>query len=181
MLCHTSNPSAGEFQELEIADWRTLGIAFQPATLQAWPAMALPVAQRGTRRRRHLPRSHRGCAGRRRTRGSWCPASAHRAATWRAHWRAGLRRDGSGLIISASPASPTQWTTAPQHERHGSDQRRPHTTDDGTRARLPWPAHRRTHCATWCWLWLTWARCASATSRWPAASSRRFMSIYACQ
>jgi uridine monophosphate synthetase len=103
VLCHTSNPSAGEFQELEIADWRTLDReSNQPLyvhvarTATAWsPNVGLVVGatfpQAIADVRREAPHA-------------WflVPGIGAQGGDLNATLAAGLREDGGGVIINAS-------------------------------------------------------------------------------
>jgi uridine monophosphate synthetase len=103
VLCHTSNPSAGEFQELEIADWRTLDrepnqplYVHVARTATTWsPNVGLVVGatfpQAIADVRRAAPRA-------------WflVPGIGAQGGDLKATLAAGLREDGSGVIINAS-------------------------------------------------------------------------------
>lgn len=105
VLCHTSNPSAGEFQHLEISDWRTLdrspneplymhvarrAVGWSPAVGlvmgATWPQAVADV-------RRAAP-------------DAWflVPGVGAQGGDLAATLAAGLRADGSGLIINAGRA-----------------------------------------------------------------------------
>jgi uridine monophosphate synthetase len=103
VLCHTSNPGAGEFQELEIADWRTLDREpNQPLyihvarTATAWsPNVGLVVGatfpQAIADVRNAAPQA-------------WflIPGIGAQGGDLEATLAAGLRKDGAGVIINAS-------------------------------------------------------------------------------
>jgi uridine monophosphate synthetase len=103
VLCHTSNPSAGEFQELEIADWRSLDREpNQPLyihvarTAITWsPNVALVVGatfpEAVARVRAAAPQS-------------WflIPGIGAQGGDLEATLAAGLRSDGLGAIVNAS-------------------------------------------------------------------------------
>ena len=103
VLCHTSNPGAGEFQELEIADWRTLDREpNQPLyihvarTATAWsPNVGLVVGatfpQAIADVRSAAPQA-------------WflVPGIGAQGGDLAATLAAGLRADGGGVIINAS-------------------------------------------------------------------------------
>jgi uridine monophosphate synthetase len=103
VLCHTSNPSAGEFQELEITDWRTLDReSNQPLyvhvarTATAWsPNVGLVVGatfpQAIADVRRAAPHA-------------WflVPGIGAQGGDLKATLAAGLRENGGGVIINAS-------------------------------------------------------------------------------
>lgn len=103
VLCHTSNPGAGEFQELEIADWRTLDREpNQPLyihvarTAAAWsPNVGLVVGatfpQAIADVRSAAPQA-------------WflVPGIGAQGGDLEATLAAGVRADGGGVIISAS-------------------------------------------------------------------------------
>lgn len=103
VLCHTSNPGAGEFQKLEIADWRTLDReSNQPLyvhvarTASAWsPNVGLVVGATFPQAiedvRTAAPQA-------------WflVPGVGAQGGDLRATLAAGLREDGSGVIINAS-------------------------------------------------------------------------------
>jgi orotidine 5'-phosphate decarboxylase subfamily 2 len=112
VLCHTSNPSADDFQALEIAGLRGLDHApNQPLYLHVARAAGKLVAQRRAGRRRYLPRDGRARARRLRpTPGFWRRASARRVATWRRRWLPGCAPTGwapSSTPAAASPTPPT--------------------------------------------------------------------------
>lgn len=103
VLCHTSNPGAGEFQELEIADWRTLDREpNQPLyihvarTATAWsPNVGLVVGatfpQAIADVRSAAPQA-------------WflIPGIGAQGGDLEATLAAGLRKDGAGVMINAS-------------------------------------------------------------------------------
>ncbi len=103
VLCHTSNPSAGEFQELEIADWRSLDREpHQPLyihvarTAVSWsPNVGLVVGatfpEAVARVRAAAPRA-------------WflAPGIGAQGGDLEATLAAGLRADGLGVIVNAS-------------------------------------------------------------------------------
>ena len=103
VLCHTSNPGAGEFQELEVADWRTLDREpNQPLyihvarTAAAWsPNVGLVVGatfpQAIADVRSAAPHA-------------WflVPGIGAQGGDLEATLAAGLRADGGGVIINAS-------------------------------------------------------------------------------
>ncbi len=103
VLCHTSNPGAGEFQELEIADWRTLDREpNQPLyihvarTATAWsPNVGLVVGATFPQALADV-RSAAPAA--------WflVPGIGAQGGDLAATLAAGLRADGSGVIINAS-------------------------------------------------------------------------------
>ncbi len=96
VLCHTSNPSAGEFQKLNHRQR-------SPHPLSWWPRPPHPGPPTwGWWWGRPIPRPWRMCGPWPRTPGSWSPASAPRAEIWKPSLEAGLRADGLGLIISSS-------------------------------------------------------------------------------
>jgi len=103
VLCHTSNPSAGEFQELEINDWRTLDRApNQPLYLR--------VAQVATRWSPNVglvvgatyPEAI--AAVRQAAPQAWflVPGIGAQGGDLEATLAAGLRADGLGVVINAS-------------------------------------------------------------------------------
>ena len=100
LLCKTSNPGAGDLQDLPLADripasacssgwpsWRAGGTC--ATTWGWWPARRTP---------RRWPR----CGGWRPNCGSWRPASARRAATWRPRSEPVCAADGLGLLVPVS-------------------------------------------------------------------------------
>lgn len=103
VLCHTSNPGAGEFQELEIADWRTLDrepnrplYVHVARVASGWsPNVGLVVGatypQAMVDVRAAAPQA-------------WflAPGIGAQGGDLAATLRAGLRTDGSGMIINAS-------------------------------------------------------------------------------
>ncbi len=103
VLCHTSNPSAGEFQHLEIADWRTLDrepnqplyIHVARAAVRWSPNVGLVVGATYPETfqaiRQVAPRA-------------WflVPGIGAQGGDLEGTLRAGLREDGAGLIISSS-------------------------------------------------------------------------------
>jgi uridine monophosphate synthetase len=103
VLCHTSNPSAGEFQELEIADWRSLDREpNQPLYIHvaraavAWsPNVALVVGatfpEAVARVRSVTPQ-----------RWFLIPGIGAQGGDLEATLNAGLRSDGRGVIVNAS-------------------------------------------------------------------------------
>ncbi|MEJ5249368.1 MAG: orotidine-5'-phosphate decarboxylase [Caldilinea sp.] len=103
VLCHTSNPSAGEFQELEIADWRSLDREpNQPLYIHvaraavAWsPNVALVVGatfpEAVARVRSVTPQ-----------RWFLIPGIGAQGGNLEATLNAGLRSDGRGVIVNAS-------------------------------------------------------------------------------
>lgn len=103
VLCHTSNPSAGEFQELEIADWRSLDREpNQPLYIHvaraavAWsPNVALVVGatfpEAVARVRSVAPQ-----------RWFLIPGIGAQGGDLEATLNAGLRSDGRGVIVNAS-------------------------------------------------------------------------------
>ncbi len=103
VLCHTSNPSAGEFQELEIADWRSLDREpNQPLYIHvaraavAWsPNVALVVGatfpEAVARVRSMTPQ-----------RWFLIPGIGAQGGDLEATLNAGLRSDGRGVIVNAS-------------------------------------------------------------------------------
>lgn len=103
VLCHTSNPSAGEFQELEIADWRSLDREpNQPLYIHvaraavAWsPKVALVVGatfpEAVARVRSVAPQ-----------RWFLVPGIGAQGGDLEATLNAGLRNDGRGVIVNAS-------------------------------------------------------------------------------
>ncbi|MCX7670765.1 MAG: orotidine-5'-phosphate decarboxylase, partial [Anaerolineae bacterium] len=103
VLCHTSNPSAGEFQELEIADWRSLDREpNQPLYIHvaraavAWsPKVALVVGatfpEAVARVRSVAPQ-----------RWFLIPGIGAQGGDLEATLNAGLRSDGRGAIVNAS-------------------------------------------------------------------------------
>ncbi|MEZ4864082.1 MAG: orotidine-5'-phosphate decarboxylase [Caldilineaceae bacterium] len=103
VLCHTSNPSAGEFQHLEISDWRTLDReANQPLYIHVvrnalhWsPNIGFVVGATYPA----VFASVRAAAPQ-----SWflVPGIGAQGGDLPATLQAGLRSDGAGLIISAS-------------------------------------------------------------------------------
>lgn len=103
VLCHTSNPSAGEFQELEVADWRTLDREpNQPLytrvarTAVSWsPNVGLVVGAT-------FPEAIEDV--RTAAPAAWflVPGIGAQGGDLESTLAAGLRSDGSGLIISAS-------------------------------------------------------------------------------
>lgn len=105
VLCHTSNPSAGEFQELEINDWRTLDREpNQPLYLQVaraaihWsPNVGLVVGAT------YPPAI---AAVRQAAPQAWflVPGIGAQGGDLEATLTAGLRADGLGVIINASRA-----------------------------------------------------------------------------
>ncbi|MCB9125127.1 MAG: orotidine-5'-phosphate decarboxylase [Caldilinea sp.] len=103
VLCHTSNPSAGEFQELEIADWRTLDREpNQPLykhvarTAVTWsPNVGLVVGAT-------FPEAIEDVRAAAPDAWFLVPGIGAQGGDLESTLAAGLRRDGSGLIISAS-------------------------------------------------------------------------------
>jgi uridine monophosphate synthetase len=103
VLCHTSNPGAGEFQELEIADWRQLDREpNQPLyihvarTATRWsPNVGLVVGAT-------FPQAI--AAVRAAAPGAWflVPGIGAQGGDLQATLAAGLRSDGSGVLINAS-------------------------------------------------------------------------------
>jgi len=103
VLCHTSNPNAGDFQQLEIADWRTLDReANQPLymhvarTAITWsPNIALVVGAT-------YPEVFAGV--RTAAPNSWLlvPGIGAQGGDLASTLAAGLRADGKGVIINAS-------------------------------------------------------------------------------
>ncbi len=103
VLCHTSNPSAGEFQELEIADWRSLDrepnqplyIHVARAAVTWSPNVALVVGatfpKAVARVRAAAPQS-------------WflIPGIGAQGGNLEATLTAGLRNDGLGAIVNVS-------------------------------------------------------------------------------
>ncbi|GIV80207.1 MAG: orotate phosphoribosyltransferase [Litorilinea sp.] len=103
VLCHTSNPSAGEFQHLEIADWRTLDrepnqplyIHVARAAVHWSPNVGLVVGATYPETfqaiRQVAPRA-------------WflVPGIGAQGGDLEGTLRAGLRADGAGLIINSS-------------------------------------------------------------------------------
>ena len=103
VLCHTSNPGAGEFQELEVADWRTLDrepnrplYVHVARTAAAWsPNVGLVVGatfpQAIADVRSAAPHA-------------WflIPGIGAQGGDLEATLAAGLRDDGAGVIINAS-------------------------------------------------------------------------------
>ena len=103
VLCHTSNPSAAEFQELEIADWRALDREpNQPlykhvarAAVSWSPAVGLVVGATFPEAIKEV----RNAAP-----DAWflVPGVGAQGGNLEDTLAAGLRRDGSGIMISAS-------------------------------------------------------------------------------
>jgi len=103
VLCHTSNPSADEFQALEIADWRSLDREpNQPLYIHvaraavAWsPNVGLVVGATFPEAVAHV----RAAAP-----AAWflIPGIGAQGGDLEATLAAGLRRDGSGAVINAS-------------------------------------------------------------------------------
>lgn len=103
VLCHTSNPSAGEFQDLEIADWRSLDrepnqplYVHVARTAVGWsPNVALVVGatfpEAAARVRTAAP-------------GAWflIPGIGAQGGDLEATLAAGLRSDGLGAIVNTS-------------------------------------------------------------------------------
>ncbi|HHW88718.1 MAG TPA: orotidine-5'-phosphate decarboxylase [Chloroflexi bacterium] len=103
VLCHTSNPSAGEFQELEIADWRSLDrepnqplYVHVARTAVSWsPNVGLVVGatfpEAVARVRAAAPRA-------------WflAPGIGAQGGDLETTLAAGLRADGLGVIVNAS-------------------------------------------------------------------------------
>ena len=120
VLCHTSNPSASEFQELEIADWRTLDREpNQPLykhvarTAVSWSSNVGLVVGATFPEAIEDVRSAAPDA--------WflVPGIGAQGGDLESTLAAGLRRDGSGLIISASRsiANAVDHRTAAQETR----------------------------------------------------------------
>ncbi|MFN8464323.1 MAG: orotidine-5'-phosphate decarboxylase [Caldilineaceae bacterium] len=130
VLCHTSNPGAGEFQELEIADWRTLDREpNQPLyihvarTATAWsPDVGLVVGatfpQAIADVRSAAPQA-------------WflIPGIGAQGGDLEATLSAGLRGDGTGVIINAS-------RNIAMAEDHGQAARKLRDEINAVRARL---------------------------------------------
>ena len=103
VLCHTSNPSAGDFQELEIADWRTLDREpNQPLykhvarTAVSWsPNVGLVVGAT-------FPEAIEDVRAAAPDAWFLVPGIGAQGGDLESTLAAGLRHDGSGLIISAS-------------------------------------------------------------------------------
>ena len=103
VLCHTSNPSAGEFQELEIADWRSLDREpNQPLytrvarTAVSWsPNVGLVVGAT-------FPEAIEDVRAAAPAAWFLVPGIGAQGGDLESTLAAGLRSDGSGLIISAS-------------------------------------------------------------------------------
>lgn len=103
VLCHTSNPSAGEFQELEIADWRSLDrepnqplyIHVARAAVSWSPNVALVVGATFPEAVAHV----RSVVPNR-----WflIPGVGTQGGDLEATLNAGLRSDGLGAIVNAS-------------------------------------------------------------------------------
>ncbi len=103
VLCHTSNPGAGEFQELEIADWRSLDrepnqplYVHVARTAALWsPNVGLVV---GATFPEAIARVRAAAPA------AWflVPGIGTQGGDLAATLRAGLRADGLGLIINAS-------------------------------------------------------------------------------
>lgn len=103
VLCHTSNPGAGEFQELEIADWRSLDRApNQPLYLHVARAAVNWSPQVGLVVGATFPQAVadvRAVAP-----DAWflIPGVGSQGGDLAATVRAGLRSDGSGIIVNVS-------------------------------------------------------------------------------
>ena len=120
VLCHTSNPSASEFQELEIADWRTLDREpNQPLykhvarTAVSWsPNVGLVVGAT-------FPEAIEDVRAAAPDAWFLVPGIGAQGGDLESTLAAGLRRDGSGLIISASRsiANAVDHRTAAQETR----------------------------------------------------------------
>lgn len=103
ILCHTSNPGAGEFQELEINDWRTLDREpnrplYQRVaqTAPKWsPNVGLVVGAT-------YPEQMADIRALAPDRWFLVPGIGAQAGDLPGTMRAGIRNDGMGLIISAS-------------------------------------------------------------------------------
>ena len=90
LLCKTSNPGAGDLQDLSLAGRAPGAALFEHVAelARGWNSQRQP----GAGRRRDASRgAGRGAARSRPTCGSWPPASARRAASWRLRCSAGLR------------------------------------------------------------------------------------------
>ncbi|MBP8291262.1 MAG: orotidine-5'-phosphate decarboxylase [Caldilineaceae bacterium] len=103
VLCHTSNPGAGEFQELEIADWRSLDRAPNQAlyihvarTAVRWsPQVGLVVGAT-------FPQAVADVRAAAPDAWFLIPGVGSQGGDLTATVRAGLRRDGSGIIVNVS-------------------------------------------------------------------------------
>ena len=111
LLCKTSNPGAGDLQDLLVLDRRRWIARTKHAAsslfhalhvAQTGPGMEHQEQHRPGRRRDPSRDAQRASAQPRPTCGSSPPASAHRAATWNRRCEAGLRKDGKGLLINVS-------------------------------------------------------------------------------
>jgi uridine monophosphate synthetase len=103
VLCHTSNPSAGEFQELEIADWRSLDrAANQPLYVHVARAATSWSLQVGLVVGATFPQAVADV--RAATPSAWflIPGVGSQGGDLAATVRAGLRSDGSGIIVNVS-------------------------------------------------------------------------------
>lgn len=120
VLCHTSNPSASEFQELEIADWRTLDrepnrplYKHVAHTAVTWsPNVGLVVGAT-------FPEAIEDVRAAAPDAWFLVPGIGAQGGDLESTLAAGLRRDGSGLIISASRsiANAIDHRTAAQETR----------------------------------------------------------------
>lgn len=105
ILCHTSNPSAGEFQELEIADWRSLDrepnqplyIHVARAAVGWSPNVALVVGAT-------FPEAVANVRAAALATWFLVPGVGAQGGDLAATLAAGLRQDGAGVIINASRA-----------------------------------------------------------------------------
>ena len=103
VLCHTSNPSAGEFQALEISDWRTLDRSpNQPLYLHVAGAAVSWSTNIGLVVGATYPAAM--AAVRAAAPAAWflVPGVGAQGGDLAATLRAGLRADGSGVIINVS-------------------------------------------------------------------------------
>lgn len=105
VLCHTSNPSAGDFQHLEVSDWRTLDREpNQPLYLH----VARTATQWGEQVGLVVGATYPAAvaAVRSAAPNAWflVPGIGAQGGNVEATLAAGLRDDGSGLIINASRA-----------------------------------------------------------------------------
>ena len=104
LLCKTSNPGSGDLQDLMV----TIGTDGQSSTVYLYEHVAR-LAQHGTPKTTlassSAQRMWMPCSVSVRLRpicGSWLPASAPRAGSWKSALKAGLRKDGKGMLIHVS-------------------------------------------------------------------------------
>jgi uridine monophosphate synthetase len=103
VLCHTSNPGAGEFQDLEIADWRSLDRApNQPLYLHVARAATGWSPQVGLVVGATFPQAVADVRAAAPDAWFLIPGVGSQGGDLAATVRAGLRGDGSGIIVNVS-------------------------------------------------------------------------------